>query len=87
MTSFQVHTIETAPEASRPVLEATRKAWGFVPTLQGTLAESPVALQAYTTRADRTVDPDPHRAAGRLSGGERTARLRVLRGGAYLSGA
>jgi uncharacterized peroxidase-related enzyme len=52
LTSFQVHTIETAPEASRPVLEATRKAWGFVPTLQGTLAESPVALEAYTTLFD-----------------------------------
>jgi AhpD family alkylhydroperoxidase len=34
------------------VLEATRRAWGFVPTLQGTLAESPVALQAYTTLFD-----------------------------------
>lgn len=52
MTPFQVHTIETAPEASRALLEATRKAWGFVPTLQGTLAESPVALQAYTTLFD-----------------------------------
>ena len=49
MTLFQVHTLETAPEASRPALEATRREWGFVPTLQGTLAESPVALQAYTT--------------------------------------
>jgi uncharacterized peroxidase-related enzyme len=49
MTTFQVHTIETAPEASRPLLEATRKAWGFVPTLHGTLAESPVALEAYDT--------------------------------------
>ena len=52
MTPFQVHTIETAPEASRPLLEATRKAWGFVPALQGTLAESPVALEAYTTLFD-----------------------------------
>lgn len=49
MTPFQVHTIETAPQASKSVLEATQKAWGFVPTLHGTLAESPVALEAYHT--------------------------------------
>ena len=49
MTTFEVHTIDSAPEASRPLLEATRRAWGFVPTLHATLAESPVALEAYTT--------------------------------------
>jgi uncharacterized peroxidase-related enzyme len=49
MTTFEVHTTDSAPEASRPLLEATRRAWGFVPTLHGTLAESPVALEAYTT--------------------------------------
>jgi alkylhydroperoxidase family enzyme len=47
MTSFTVHTIETAPAASRDRLEGVKKAWGFVPQLQGTLAESPVALEAY----------------------------------------
>jgi uncharacterized peroxidase-related enzyme len=49
MTTFTVHTIETAPEGSRARLEAVRKAWGFVPQLQGTLAESPVTLEAYDT--------------------------------------
>ena len=49
MTTFEVHTIDSAPEASRPLLEATRRAWGFVPTLHATLAESPVALEAYST--------------------------------------
>lgn len=49
MSKFQVHTIESAPQASKPLLEATQKAWGFVPTLHGTLAESPVALEAYNT--------------------------------------
>lgn len=46
---FTVHTLDTAPQAARATLEATRKAWGFVPTLHGTLAESPQALQAYDT--------------------------------------
>ncbi|UVT18252.1 MAG: carboxymuconolactone decarboxylase family protein (plasmid) [Nitrospira sp.] len=44
---FQVHTEETAPEASRATLEATAKKYGFVPNLYGVLAESPTAVQAY----------------------------------------
>lgn len=47
MTKFQVHSIESAPAASKPLLEGVKKAWGFVPQLQGTLAESPVTLEAY----------------------------------------
>lgn len=46
---FDLHTPESAPAASRPLLEASRKTWGFVPTLHATLAESPVALEAYTS--------------------------------------
>ena len=49
MTSFVVHTIETAPIASKPLLESVKKAWGFIPTLHGTLAESPETLEAYDT--------------------------------------
>ena len=44
---FQVHTKDTAPEASRATLEATAKKYGFVPNLYGVLAESPAAVQAY----------------------------------------
>ncbi|MDR4469561.1 MAG: carboxymuconolactone decarboxylase family protein [Nitrospira sp.] len=44
---FQIHTQETAPETSRPTLDAARKKYGFVPNLYGVLAESPTAVQAY----------------------------------------
>ncbi len=44
---FQIHTKETAPEASRPTLDATTKKYGFLPNLFGVLAESPTAVQAY----------------------------------------
>ncbi len=44
---FQVHTKETAPEASRATVEATAKKYGFLPKLFGVLAESPTAVQAY----------------------------------------
>jgi uncharacterized peroxidase-related enzyme len=48
MTRFTVHTIETAPAASQPLLQSSVKAWGFISTLHGTLAEAPIALDAYT---------------------------------------
>ncbi len=47
MTRFTVHTEATAPEAAKPRLAEVKKAWGFIPTLHGTLAESPIALEAY----------------------------------------
>lgn len=49
MTKFTVHTEATAPEAARARLAEVKKAWGFIPTLHGTLAESPIALDAYDT--------------------------------------
>jgi AhpD family alkylhydroperoxidase len=49
MTKFTVHTLDTAPEASKSKLAEVQKAWGFVPTLHGTLAESPQTLDAYDT--------------------------------------
>lgn len=49
MTKFTEYTIETAPTSAKPLLEQARKAWGFVPTLHATLAESPVTLEAYLT--------------------------------------
>lgn len=49
---FEVHTIASAPEASRPLLEAAGSRYGFVPNLLGVLAESPAALGAYLGIAD-----------------------------------
>ncbi|OQW50977.1 carboxymuconolactone decarboxylase family protein [Candidatus Raskinella chloraquaticus] len=47
MTNFTVHTLDSAPAASRPLLEKTQADWSFVPTLHATLAESPATLQGY----------------------------------------
>ena len=44
---FQVHTTESAPDASRATLDSTVKKYGFLPNLFGVLAESPTAVQAY----------------------------------------
>ena len=49
MTQFKVHTTDSAPEASQPLLEGARKKMGFVPNLYGTFAEAPALLEAYLT--------------------------------------
>lgn len=46
--NYTVHTTETAPEASTPILENMKKAYGFDLNLFGVMAESPAALAAYT---------------------------------------
>lgn len=45
--TFPSHDLETAPEASRPLLENSQKAFGRLPGLHKVLAESPQAYEAY----------------------------------------
>lgn len=51
MSNFQIHTIETAPEKSKALLEKSKKEFGSVPNLHAVLAESPGLLEAYRTLA------------------------------------
>lgn len=44
---FTLHTKETAPDASRSVIEQVEKAYGFFPNLYAVFAESPVAISTY----------------------------------------
>ncbi|ESW94986.1 MULTISPECIES: carboxymuconolactone decarboxylase family protein [unclassified Mesorhizobium] len=48
MTNFPIHSIETAPGASRPALEALNSAFGFIPNIAGTMATSPVLIGSLT---------------------------------------
>ncbi|HHJ12850.1 MAG TPA: carboxymuconolactone decarboxylase family protein [Gammaproteobacteria bacterium] len=45
--NFPVHTLETAPEAARPVMEAVQQAFGFIPNLIGIMSSSPALAEAY----------------------------------------
>ena len=49
ITEFTLHETTTAPEASVEILNGIQKGWGFVPNLHRVLAESPAALEAYST--------------------------------------
>lgn len=52
MTTFPVHSLDTAPEASKPILTAAQKGMGFVPNLFRVMAEAPAAVEAYATLMD-----------------------------------
>lgn len=47
MSDFPSHDLETAPEASKPLLENSQKAFGRLPGLHKVLAESPQAYEGY----------------------------------------
>ncbi|GAB1234916.1 carboxymuconolactone decarboxylase family protein [Ferrigenium sp. UT5] len=47
MSTFTLHTLDTAPAGSLPILDAAQKGLGFIPNLYAHLAESPATLQAY----------------------------------------
>ena len=49
---FNTYSIENAPEGSVAGLEATKKAFGFVPNLQTYMAESPALLNGYSSLWD-----------------------------------
>ncbi len=47
--NYPVHTLESAPAGARETLAGAGKAFGFVPNLLATMAESPELLKAYLT--------------------------------------
>jgi uncharacterized peroxidase-related enzyme len=49
MPEFKIHTIETAPDASKPILTNLKSEVGFIPNLAATMAESPALLDAFTS--------------------------------------
>ncbi len=52
MIKFKLHTLETAPERSKVLLNAEFKQNGFIPNIYGIMSESPELLKAYRQMAD-----------------------------------
>ena len=52
MTTFPIHSSDTAPEASKPILDGVQKKFGFVPNLFRVFAEAPAVAEAYGTVMD-----------------------------------
>jgi alkylhydroperoxidase family enzyme len=49
MQRFNLQTIESAPEKSRPALEALKERFGFLPNVMATMANSPVLLNGFVS--------------------------------------
>ena len=47
MTEFTLHTENTAPEASKPLLATSKKSFGMIPGLHAVMAEAPGLLESY----------------------------------------
>lgn len=52
MMAFQIHSVETAPEGSRPLLEGMKKNLGMVPNLAAAMSESPELLGGFLAVRD-----------------------------------
>ena len=48
MSEFKIHTVDSAPEESKEILEGAIAQMGVVPNLFGTMSEAPTILKAYT---------------------------------------
>ena len=46
---FTYHEVDTAPEESKPLMEASLKGLGMIPNLHKVLAEAPATYEAYNT--------------------------------------
>lgn len=46
-SGYAIHDIEGAPEQSKPILEAVKSNYGFLPNLIGVFSDSPQAVAAY----------------------------------------
>src|SRR5262245_5829931 len=47
MIRFDIHTIDSAPERSKPLLQELQSTVGMIPNLAATMAESPELLQSF----------------------------------------
>ncbi len=47
MSKFVIHNLETAPQASRPLLARSQEAFKMIPNLHGVMAEAPGLLEGY----------------------------------------
>jgi hypothetical protein len=46
MTHFPVHTMDSAPEGSKPALQQLQSAFGMIPNMAGAIATSPVLINS-----------------------------------------
>jgi AhpD family alkylhydroperoxidase len=65
---YTVHTLDSAPEKSRPALEGLKQRFGLVPNLAATMAESPTLVNGF-------VQALMNFSGGTFTGGQRQVLL------------
>jgi len=68
MTTYAIHTIESAPEKSKPALQGLKQALGIIPNLAATMAGSPPLIGSF-------VGAFGNFAGGTFTGGQRQVLL------------
>jgi AhpD family alkylhydroperoxidase len=68
MHTYRIHTVESAPEKSKPALLGLKQAVGIIPNLAATMAESPTLLAGF-------VGAFGNFHGGTFSGGEKQVLL------------
>ena len=68
MSVYPIHTIESAPSASKPALETVQKVFGLIPNLAATMASSPTLINGF-------VGAVGNFSGGTFTGGERQILL------------
>jgi len=66
MTTYPIHTVETAPDGAKPALQGLRQAFGLIPNLAATMANSPPLVNSFVA------------AFGQFAGGSFTAAERQI---------
>jgi alkylhydroperoxidase family enzyme len=56
MTEFKQHDQSSAPEAAKPLLEDSVKAFGMIPNLHAVMAEAPGVLEGYKKLHDLVLE-------------------------------
>jgi AhpD family alkylhydroperoxidase len=68
MHDYRIHTLASAPEASRPALERLKQSFGLIPNLAATMAESPTLISGFVGALGNFL-------GGTFTGGQRQVLL------------
>jgi alkylhydroperoxidase family enzyme len=68
MTIYPIHTVDTAPENSKQALQGLRQAFGLIPNLAATMANSPPLVNSFVATSGQF-------SAARFTGAERQILL------------
>ena len=58
MTTYTLHTQDTAPDKAKPLLENSKKSFGMIPNLHAVMASSPELLEGYQVLHDLAQKTD-----------------------------